>query len=226
VKAKFQNPKVAIGAAVAGGLLILVVGWMLLVSPQRSKADDVQASIASTQSEIAARRAALAKKPKITVDVRSSDLYRLTKAVPDRTDMPGVVLQLSRISKSTGVRFDSITPSQPIIGQGYNVQPLTVVVVGRFGNVNDFLHRLRKLVTVRKQHLDARGRLFSIDGVTVGEDDKLHYPNVEASIVLNSFVYAGGSAPATADGTTPAGTTPSDTSTPAPSGAAALGATP
>jgi Tfp pilus assembly protein PilO len=224
VKAKFQNPKVAIGAAVAGGLLILVVGWMLLVSPTRTKADDVQASIDSTQSEIAAWRAALAKKPKIDVNVRSSDLYRLTKAVPDRTDMPGVVLQLNRISKSTGVHFASITPSQPVIGQGYNVQPLTVVVTGRFGNVNDFLHRLRKLVTVRKSKLDARGRLFAIDGVTVGEDDKLRYPNVEASIVLNTFVYAGGSAPAT-DGTTPAGT-PSDTSTPAPSGAAALGATP
>ena len=226
MNAKLKDPKFAIGGAVAVGLLVAVAGWMLLVSPAKSKASKLETQVQSTQAEIATRRAAIASKPKIRVDVRSSDLYRLTKAVPDRTDMPGVVLQLSRISKSTGVRFDSITPSQPIIGQGYNVQPLTVVVVGRFGNVNDFLHRLRKLVTVRKQHLDARGRLFSIDGVTVGEDDKLHYPNVEASIVLNSFVYAGGSAPATADGTTPAGTTPSDTSTPAPSGAAALGATP
>jgi Tfp pilus assembly protein PilO len=224
VKAKLENPKFAIGAAVAGGLVVLLAGWFLLVSPTRAKEKDVQASIDTTQTEVTARRAALAAKPKIDVDVRSSDLYRLTKAVPDRTDMPGIVLELSRLSKSSGVTFRSITPSQTVIGQGYNVQPLTVVVNGRFSEVNDFLHSLRRVVTVRKGQLDARGRLFAIDNVAIGEADKPKFPAVEATITLDAFVYAGGSVPG-ADGTTPSGT-PSDSSTPAPSGAAALGATP
>lgn len=224
MKAKFQNPKVAIGAAVGGGLLVLLAGWFLLVSPTRTKADDVQASVDSVQSEIVVRRAALAKKPKIDVNVRSSDLFRLTKAVPDGTDMTGVVLELSRLSKRAGVQFHSIAPAQPVVGMGYNVQPLTVVVNGRFGEINRFLHSLRKTVTVRKGKLDARGRLFAIDDIAVGEAEKLKFPSVTATITLDAFVYAGGSVPG-ADGTTPSAT-PSDTSTPAPSGAAALGATP
>lgn len=224
MKAKFENPKVAIGAAVAGGLLVLLAGWFLLVSPSRSKADTLQTSIDSTQSEIAARRAALATKPKIRIDVRSSDLYRLTKAVPDRADMTGLVLQLSRLSKGSGVSFRSVTPSTPVVGLGYNVQPLNVVVQGRFAEVNDFLHRLRKLVTVRKGKLDARGRLFAIDNVSLGEGTKLKFPSVEATITLDAFVYAGGAPQTAKDGTS---TSTDDSSTPpSTSGAVAAGATP
>ena len=224
MKAKFQDPKVAIGAAVAAGLLLALAGWFLLVSPAHSKADELQTSIDSTQSEISTRRAALAAKPKIDVDLRSSDLFRLTKAVPDRADMTGLVLELSQLSKGTGVSFQSVTPSQQVVGLGYNVQPLNVVVQGRFAEVNDFLHRLRRLVTVRKAKLDARGRLFAIDNVSIHEGSKLKFPAVEATITLDAFVYAGGTTPNATDGSSTSDN--ADGSTPAPSGAVAAGATP
>jgi Tfp pilus assembly protein PilO len=142
--------------------------------------------------------------------------------VPDRADMTGLVLELSQLSKGTGVSFRSVTPSQQVVGLGYNVQPLSVVVQGRFSEVNDFLHRLRKLVTVRKGKLDARGRLFAIDNVALGEGSKLKFPAVEATITLDAFVYAGGAAPAPTG--TPDGN--DNSSTPPSSGAVAAGATP
>ena len=88
MNAKLKEPKFAIGAAVAAGLLVVVAGWMLLVSPAKSKASKLDTQVQSTQAEIATRRAAIASKPKIRVDVRSSDLFRLTKAVPGQQDMP------------------------------------------------------------------------------------------------------------------------------------------
>jgi Tfp pilus assembly protein PilO len=222
VNAKLKEPKFAIGAAVAAGLLVVVAGWVLLVSPAKSKASKLQTQVESTQAEIATRRAAIASKPKIRVDVRSSDLFRLTKAVPGRQDMSGIVLELNRVAKSTGVSFDSITPSQPVQAQGYNVHPLAVVVSGKFGEVNGFLHSVRKLVTVRKGKLDARGRLFAIDTVSVIEEPDKHFPTVQATVTLDAFVYAGGSGPGTTG--TPGTTTPS-TGTSSPSGAVAAGAT-
>ena len=219
---KLKNPKVAIGVAVGAGLLVVVAGWMLLVSPARSKSSDLQAQITSTQGEIQARKDAIAAKPKITVDVRSSDLFRLTKAVPGRTDMPGIVLELNRLAGGTGVTFHGMTPSQPVTGQGYNIQPVQVVVAGRFGEVNTFLNKLRKLVTVRKGKLDASGRLFAIDGVQMGEAPNAKFPTVQATITLDAFVYAGGVIPGAE--TTPSN--PSDTSSPSSSGAVAAGATP
>ena len=219
MNAKLKDPKFAIGGAVAVGLLVAVAGWMMLVSPAKSKASKLETQVQSTQAEIATRRAAIASKPKIRVDVRSSDLYRLTKAVPGQQDMSGIVLELNRVAKSAGVNFDSITPSQPVQAQGYRVHPLAVVVSGRFGEVNGFLHSVRKLVTVRKGKLDARGRLFAIDTVSVIEEPDKHFPTVQATVTLDAFVYAGGSGPGT-----PGTTTPS-TDTSSPSGAVAAGAT-
>ena len=37
---KLKNPKFAVGAAVGAGLLLVLAGWMLLVSPARSKSAD------------------------------------------------------------------------------------------------------------------------------------------------------------------------------------------
>lgn len=221
---KLKNPKFAVGAAVGAGLLLVLAGWMLLVSPARSKSADLQTQITATQSDIATRKAAIARKPKIEVDVRTSDLYRLTKAVPGRADMPGVVLALNRLSRSTGVSFQTIAPQTVVTGQGYNVLPLNVVVNGRFGEVNSFLHQLRRLVTVKKARLDASGRLFSVDNVLLAESPAATFPEVQATITLDAFVYAGGVLP----GVDPAApnANPSDTSTPPSSGAVAAGATP
>lgn len=221
---KLKNPKFAVGAAVGAGLLLVVAGWMLLVSPARSKSADLQTKIAATQSDIATRKAAIARKPKIEVDVRTSDLYRLTKAVPGRADMPGLVLELNRLSKRTGVGFQTIAPQTVVTGQGYNVLPLNVVVNGRFGEVNSFLHQLRRLVTVKKARLDASGRLFSVDNVALAESPNAKFPEVQATITLDAFVYAGGVLPG-ADPAAP-NANPSDTSTPPSSGAVAAGATP
>ena len=221
---KLKNPKFAVGVGVGAGLLLVLAGWMLLVSPARSKSADLQTQITATQSDIATRKAAIARKPKIEVDVRTSDLYRLTKAVPGRADMPGVVLALNRLSRSTGVSFQTIAPQTVVTGQGYNVLPLNVVVNGRFGEVNSFLHQLRRLVTVKKARLDASGRLFSVDNVLLAESPAATFPEVQATITLDAFVYAGGVLPG-ADPAAP-NANPSDTSTPPSSGAVAAGATP
>ena len=37
-----HSPKAKVGAAVAGGLLIVLAAWFLLVSPQRAKATELK----------------------------------------------------------------------------------------------------------------------------------------------------------------------------------------
>ena len=50
--AKLKEPKFAVGAALAAGLIVALAGWMLLVSPARSKSATLQTTIDSTQAEI------------------------------------------------------------------------------------------------------------------------------------------------------------------------------
>lgn len=218
MKAKLRSPKGIVALAAAGGLVVLAAGWFLLVSPQRSKAAELDARIASVQSEIAVRRAALAAKPNVRVSARASDLYRLTKAIPDRTDMAGILLELNRLAGSSGVTIISLTPAQAVLGQGYNVQPIALVVEGRYGQVSVFLKKLRRTVTVRRGYLASHGRLLSVDGVEFTQGGERELPLLRATVTVDAFVYAGGSAPG--------GTSTTQTSSTPPGGAVAAGATP
>src|SRR5205085_10870605 len=147
--------------------------------------------------------------------IEVADVYRLAKAMPDKTDMPDLLLELSQLARDTGIRFDSISP-QPFAPIGsYTVLPIAVTFNGNFYNLADFLYRLRSLVTVHAGRLDATGRLFTVDTLTFNQSP-LKFPNIQASLVIDAFVYAAAPAPAPAaapPATTPAATTSTTTTT-------------
>ena len=199
-----------IGVIVAGVLVFGLVAWFLLVHPQSGKvanlkrqAQDVQEKIDAYHQQVTAARSA----PKIEV----ADVYRLAKAMPVNSDMPDLVLELSQLARDTGISFDSISP-QPVAAVGsYSVLPISVTFNGNFYNLADFLYRLRSLVTVHAGTLDATGRLFSVDTLAFNESEK-KFPQIQATLVIDAFVY--GSAPASVPAATPpAATTPSSTTT-------------
>jgi type IV pilus assembly protein PilO len=235
MKERKPLPTPAVIAIVVGAVLILgFAGWFLLVHPQSGKlkdlkrqTEDVRQKIEAYQQQVAAARAA----PKIEV----ADVYRLAKAMPTKTDMPDLLLELSQLARDTGIRFDSISP-QPVAAIGsYQVLPVSVTFNGNFYNLADFLYRLRSLVTVHAGRLDATGRLFAVDTLTFNESE-FKFPQIQATLVIDAFVY-GGSAPAPAPTTTPTPAEPTTTSTTStsttatttptettPSGASATGA--
>jgi|tagenome__1003787_1003787.scaffolds.fasta_scaffold20592173_2 hypothetical protein len=214
-----RSPKGKVGAAVAGGLLIVVAVWFLLVSPQRAKADQLAADVATSQADLQSRKLALAT-PSAEVTIKSSDLYRLTKALPDETDMSGILLDVNRLAARNELQFQSITPAPAVLGVGYLQQPLAVSVQGRFGKVSHFLGDVRRLVDVKGKRLDARGRLYSVTAVSINSpDDPKVFPVVKATVTLNAYSF---SAPVPTT-PTPDPSTTSDTSS---SGTVAAGATP
>jgi hypothetical protein len=220
-----------IGIIVGAVLVLGLAGWFLLVRPQGGKlkdlkrqTQDVQQKIDAYHRQVAAARSA----PKIEI----ADVYRLAKAMPDRTDMPDVVLELSQLARDSGIRFDSISP-QPIVPLGsYQVLPIAVTFNGNFYNLADFLYRLRSLVTVQAGRLDATGRLFAVDTLAFNES-ALKFPQIQATLTIDAFVYGSGAPAPAAVPTTPTTTTTtattastSTTTTPteaAPSGASATG---
>ena len=225
------GPGALIGIIVGSVLVVGLAGWFLLVRPQGAKVTDLKTQATEVQAKIDAYRqqvAAARAVPKIEV----ADVYRLAKAMPDRADMPDLVLELSQLARDTGIRFDSITPQQIAPIGSYMVLPISVTFQGNFYNVADFLYRLRSLVSVHAGRLDATGRLFSVDTLTFNEST-LKFPQIQATLVIDAFVYgAGAPAPApipatpttTATTTTTATPTTTTTTETAPSGASATGA--
>ena len=193
---------------VLGFVVVAAGGWFLVIGPQRSKAADLDHQIDDTQSAIDAAQA-LTLEAKKGAKIRVADLYRLTKAMPDQVDMPGILLELNQVAADSGITFEQITPSTtatPI--SGYLAIPITVEFQGNFYDLSDFLYRLRNLVDVRQGTLDATGRLFAIDEVDFAEaPPPPGFPEIRAHLVIDAFVFGTGTAPTVAPATGGTGAT-------------------
>lgn len=233
-----------IAMAVVGTLLVVAAGYFLLIGPQRAKLAStkkeiagVQEQIKSTESQTAERRNA----PK----VRYADLYQLSKAMPDSTDIPDALLALNALARASGISFDDISPQVAVILPSYQAIPIKLTFTGNYYALADFLYRLRSLVRVRHGRLDASGRLYAVDEVDFGPPQPpAKFPTIRANLQVSAFVFgtatsappAAATAPAStgAGATTTGGTdttatptTPGATTTPAtPTTSSALGANP
>lgn len=205
MKRRIPQPLV-IGLIVLGFAVAGLGGWFMLISPQRSKAAELDTQIADANNAISAARA-LTLEAKKGAQIRVADLFRLTKAMPDQTDMPGILLQLNQVAEDSGISFEQITPSTTAMPvSGYLAIPITVEFQGNFYDLSDFLYRLRNLVDVRRGALDATGRLFAIDSIEFAEASPPGFPEIRAHLVIDAFVFGTGTAP-TVPGPTGAPTT-------------------
>ncbi len=221
---KRQIPQsVVIVLIVVGFVLAAAGGYFLVIGPQRSKAADIGKQIADTNDAITSARA-LTLQAKQGSQIRIADVFRLTKAMPDQTDMAGIVLELNQVAQASGITFEQITPSATATPlSGYVAIPITVEFQGNFYELADFLYRLRNLVDVRHGALDANGRLFAIDSISFAEaPPPPGFPQIRAQLTIDAFVFGTGSvptvpAPATgatgASGAAPATTTTTPTTT-------------
>jgi Tfp pilus assembly protein PilO len=188
---KPKNMKVV--AAIAAGLIAVAVGGYLgLIAPQKSRANDLSAQIESTQQQIAAAQLASRVKP---ANPRVDDLFRLTKAMPASTDMPGILLELSRVASDTGIKFDSITPGMAAPGPAYQTLPIELVFHGSFYELSDFLFRMRNLVAERDGKLDVGGRLYTVDNVDFSQGETGNTLSAKLSAKAFIFTPAAAAAP-------------------------------
>lgn len=208
----------ALAAIAAGGLLLYVlVAWFLVLAPKRSEAASLGADVATAQLRLAEAQGA-ANRPQST-GAPVADVFRLAKAMPSSADQPGLVLELDRLARSSGVTLGSITPQEPVLGEGgAKMIEVAVVVSGSYRGITRFLGGTRRLVMVRHGQLTATGRLLAVQSVELSESNAHGFPRLDGTITLNAYVYDGPIAPppppapagaeSTSSGATAAGATP------------------
>jgi len=217
-----------LGLLAAAVLLALVAGWFLVISPKRSDVSTLKRQIDDTRDQIsAAHGVRTPSQPAIRV----ADLFKLSRAMPNTADIPGVLLQISRVADETGVSFQAITPHDPTSLGAYQEIDIDLTFQGRFYDLSDFLFRLRNLVDVHEGVLNATGRVFSVKSITLNQGEQ-SFPQVKAALTVSAFVYGDGTAPPVPSGLAPdSGATPTSPAIansqpipPAPEGATAAGA--
>ncbi|MEO8289473.1 MAG: type 4a pilus biogenesis protein PilO [Gaiellaceae bacterium] len=196
-------PVIALAILLAAG-----VGYMVLVRPKQSQAAALEEQIAELDAKVTAAR--LASRPqKAATSIKVADIFQVTKAMPDSSDMPGIILDLNSVADATGIAFLSIQPGGPAAKTGYAAIPITLTFEGNYYDLTDFLFRLRNLVTVRHGRLAASGRLFTLDSLNLHEG-KAGFPQITADLTVSAYVYGAPTVPGAPapTGTTPATTTP------------------
>jgi Tfp pilus assembly protein PilO len=182
---KPKNVKVFVAVAV-GLVAVAVLGYLVLVSPQRSRAGKLDGEISAAQQQLVAAQIASQTK---TEAPRVDDYFRLTKAMPDSTEMPGILLELSKVASESGIEFDSITPGSPVAAGSYQSVPIELSFRGTYYQLSDFLFRMRNLVEKRDGNLDVGGRLYTVEGVNFSQGNG---HSLEAKLTAKAFVYGQG----------------------------------
>jgi len=226
--------KAAIALIIGGDLLLLLVGWFMLIGPQRATAASIAQATAATEAQLVAAKApVIPQKPPAAVQqpiIKTADLYSLAKALPSTVDQPDLLLELDQVARDAGVDVSSMSfgATTPSTTGGYSTISINMSFTGDFYSITDMLYRLRSLVSVRDGQLETSGRLFSVASVglaPVGSSGR----GLTASVAVTAYVYAAADAAAAAAAAAPAvpATTSTNTTqtstTPAPSADVAPG---
>ena len=212
---KKLSRKAGIAMIVGGDILLLLLGWFMLISPQRATADSIRLATSAAEAQIAEARSIALTPPPAAVqqpEIKTADIYSLATAMPSGVDMPDLLLELNQLARASGVTLSKISPAPPSPANGFSVLAVDVGVTGDFYAVTDLLYRLRALVRVQHGELQTSGRLYSVDSVTLNPSSV--GATLNADVHLNAYLYGAPPAAAGAPATpTPASTTTTTTST-------------
>jgi hypothetical protein len=211
-------PRAVIALALGAVLVYVLALWFLFVAPKRAEAGTLADDVIAAELRLVAARGT-STRPQ-GGGTRVSDVLRLAKAMPSSADQPGLVLELDRLARSTGVKLGSITPREPLSSAGNPTAiPVVVTAEGSYRQITRFVRRARELVRVHGGDVRATGRLFAAQAVELTESTAKGFPFLDATITLNAFVYDG---PIVAVTPAPGTAESEDTS----SGSSAAGGTP
>ncbi len=183
-----QRALIALAAVVV--LVYAAALWLLIVSPSRSDAAAAKQELAATELRLVEAQAASSRPRGANAPV--GDVFRLTKAMPAAGEQPGLVLELSRLAKRSGVTLQGITPQPPAAAVGGpSLIPLRVTIGGGYAQITKFLRLTRALDVVRDGKIFAHGRLLTVESVNLVESVAQGFPKLDATVALNAYVYDG-----------------------------------
>lgn len=180
-------------------VVVAAVGWFMLISPQRTKADQLDTQRAAVDTELATDRV-LVSKPSETRT--KSTLAAAKRALPDTAQVSQILRQLSSYAATSRTELESISPAAAVPGTGAQTIPISLQFRGRYFGLQQLLRLLRTSASSANGKIIATGRLYTVDSITFGGagDDGV----LAATIKLNAFVYSPAPVVPTTPGTTSA----------------------
>jgi len=229
--------------AVVAVVVALGAAWLLVISPKRSELSKLKSQVSAQQAQLAQEQSAVQAGELARSQFAASyaSLVKLGEAVPTDDNVPSLIYQIQAAANSTGVDFRALsvgsnssggsapagsqTPLPPgvTVGpSGFPMEPFSFTFRGSFFRLADFFSRLQRFVTATSHGIAVRGRLLTLDSVTLSPQSS-GFPQIEATVSATAYLLP--AAQGLAAGASPAGPAPAAAaSSAAPAGSSATSA--
>jgi hypothetical protein len=185
---------------------VIAAAWLLVIQPKRNELANVkrqvtseQGQLASAQSQVAAGQAARAQFPS-----NYASMVKLGEAVPTDDNVGSLIYQLQSAATTTGVDFRSLAlssqgggsggssqatlpPGVTVGSAGFPSEPFSFTFRGSFFHLADFFGRLERFVAATKRGLQVRGRLLTVDSITLGPGAG-GFPQIDATVAATAYL--------------------------------------
>lgn len=215
--------------------VVLVGGWMLLVSPQRSHANDLRTQASTAQQEITQLHSQLATllSQKRDLPQQQHILAQIATKIPSDPAEPTLIRQLQSAAHTAGVDMSNLSPAAPTpvtatgttgtttggapsttggttaAAAGLYQIPVTITVSGSYFNVEMFEHSIEQL----SRAMLVNGMNVTPANTTSTSSGQTQTPvNGDVTATINAVVFlspqgATGASTPSATGATTAGST-------------------
>jgi Tfp pilus assembly protein PilO len=225
---------------VAAAVVAIAAFYFLALSPKRDEIAKLDADIAAKATELEQARMTLStyEQARGTYKENYATLVRLGKAVPADDDVRSLLVQLEATADRSGVDFQKIevgSGSAPATGEtpaavagelakapgtvdmaagALSAMPFNLTFNGGYFNLQTFLARLERFVTVNNERIDATGRLLRLETIKL-QPAPAGFPQMRAEIGAATYLVPAPEA-------VPAAGAATATATPAPTADAAV----
>lgn len=195
-------------AVIALIVLASIAVFALVILPKFGELALLDSDLQAAKDQVAQTQTVLnqLQQAKANAAVTQADLLRLSNEFPENPELPSLIIELQDVANSSGIRFNSVTPQEPVNtpGQSYTELPIQVNLWGKWSDVLDYLRRINGMTrAVRVTDLALSPASPSASPTVAVE------PVLNADLSLRAYIMAvNGAPPAVAAPAAPTGTTP------------------
>jgi len=137
--------KIAVLALILG--IIVAVYWQFLYRPVMAEVKTLEPELTTLKQELSAKQAIVAERPKYEAELEQTrhELVLALKQLPDKSEIPSLLENISSLGKSSGLNFILFKPRPEVPKNFYAEIPVDIKVQGSYRDVVTFFDRVSKM---------------------------------------------------------------------------------
>lgn len=140
-----QTQKVAL--ATIFGILIAVVYWQFLLSPQWTARDEAYTELLRVRAEAERNRQIALQKPRLEQEIKALEarLQHVVQQLPTEKEIPSLLRRVAGLGQETDLNVALFKPGTPVAKEFYAEVPVQLKVMGTYHNLGLLFERIGRL---------------------------------------------------------------------------------